>query len=268
MPREDLFRAVMPGVELAERAEGDDGGPVMQGHFAVFNQWTEINSLFEGNFMERFSPGAFRATIKAHNSRSEGNGNGMQVLFQHGHDPIVGDKPLGPIDALREDKDGAYYEVSLLDSGYVRDSVLPGLRAGLYGASFRFRVLREEVEEEPKPSAANPHGLPERTVKEAEVREFGPVTFPAYAGATAGVRSLTDRFTLGVDAEPDRLRELYRFLAVRLGEEPRTETIAPSGGSAGESHPAVERRDKKDRKPVRTPAPLTGARRRTPGWRL
>jgi len=29
--------------------------------------------------------------------------------------------------------------------------------------------------------------LPERTIREAKLYEFGPVTFPTYAGATAGL---------------------------------------------------------------------------------
>src|SRR5205823_2500044 len=87
--------------------------------------------------------------------------------------------------------------------------LIPGLDAGLYGASFRFKVMREEVVDEPGPSDANPHGLKERTVKEAKVMEFGPVTFPAYTGATAGVRSLTDRFLFdALERDPTRAREL------------------------------------------------------------
>jgi hypothetical protein len=50
--------------------------------------------------------------------------------------------------------------------------------------------------------------MPERTLKEVRVPEFGPVTFPAYVDATAGVRSLTDlyvRSRLGIDLpEPPR----------------------------------------------------------------
>lgn len=42
----------------------------------------------------------------------------------------------------------------------------------------------------------NEAGLPERTITEARVLEFGPVSFPGYEGAVAGVRSLTDRFVL------------------------------------------------------------------------
>ena len=96
---------------------------------------------------------------------------------------------LGVPTLLREDEQGAAYEV--LDTTYVAD-LLPGLRIGAYGASFRFKVLGEDVDQKPNRSTYNPLGLPERTIREATVMEFGPVTFPAYEGATAGVRSLTD----------------------------------------------------------------------------
>jgi hypothetical protein len=61
-----------------------------------------------------------------------------------------------------------------------------------HGASFRFRVTREHVVQTSDASTYNPLALPERTIQEARVMEFGPCTFPAYQGATAGVRSLTD----------------------------------------------------------------------------
>jgi HK97 family phage prohead protease len=147
--------------------------PTLVGHFAVFNQWTEINSWFEGNFLERIAPGAFKKTFAENRSN-------MKVLFQHGMDPQIGDKPLGPIDTLKEDRTGGYYEVPLLDTGYVPRAV-PGLEADLYGASFRFAVMREEIVDEPGVSAYNPKGIQERTIQEAKVIEFGPVTFPAYA---------------------------------------------------------------------------------------
>ncbi len=198
-PREDLYRALPTGIEI--RAAADGGMPTLAGHFAVFNQWTEINSMWEGNFLERIAPGAFTKTIKESQPS-------MRVLFNHGQDPQIGDKVLGPITALREEAEGPYYEVTLLDTSYNRDLV-PGLEAGLYGASFRFKVLREEMVDKPKPSAANPRGLPERTIKEAGVSEFGPVTFPAYPGATAGLRSLTDEFLLARFLEdPERLQAM------------------------------------------------------------
>jgi HK97 family phage prohead protease len=173
------------GVELRSEPGAPDGAmPTLTGHFAVFNVPTEINSLLEGNFIERIAPGAFNETIA--NDRAA-----MKCLFQHGMDYAAGDKPLGPIRILREDSSGTYYEVPLLNARYVHD-LIPGLEAGLYGASFCFAAKVEEWDEDPGPSEQNPKGLAERVLRQVRVLEFGPVTFPAYSGATAGVRSLTD----------------------------------------------------------------------------
>jgi HK97 family phage prohead protease len=232
LPRDGLFRAVRRGCEF--RQQGKDDTPTLVGHFAVFNEWAEINSIFEGNFLERIAPGAFKKTFRE--QRDE-----MRVLFQHGHDPQLGDKPLGPIDELKEDDTGAWYEVPLLDTSYNRD-LLPGLEAELYGASFRFRVMREEFEEEPGRSDHNPDGLPERTIKEAQVFEFGPVTFPAYAQATAGVRSLTrqfldtpERLAEYIERNPeffqanqDRLGAMLALLVGGVRRKEESETLVPS----------------------------------------
>ena len=200
IPRDNLVRAVFPGVEMRDAG---DGLRTMTGHFAVFDKWTEINSVFEGRFMERISPGAFLKTFK------EGRA-GMKVLFQHGKDPQVGDKPIGPIRPLEEDRTGAYYEVGLFRG--IPPLVMDGLEAGLYGASFRFSVTREDVNNKAKESAINPNAIPERTIREAQVMEFGPVTFPAYEGATAGVRSMTDAFTLHAFTDnPEALRMLLDY---------------------------------------------------------
>lgn len=197
-PQESLIRGVFP-LELRD-AEGG-GMPVLCGHFAVFDRWTEIDSAWEGQFMESISPGAFKKTIQE-------NRQSMRCLFQHGKDPGIGDKVLGPIAELREDDEGAYYEVPLLDTSYNRD-LLPGLEKGLYGASFRFSVVKESMNQRPERSDWNPDGLPERKVQETRLREFGPVTWPAYEDATAGIRSLTDDFIIRqLVGDPERLQSL------------------------------------------------------------
>lgn len=247
-PRDNLVRACANGVALRmERAEpsGDaasdnaNGMPTLYGYFTRFNEWTEIDSWWEGNFLERIAPGSFKKTFREQTQK---------VLFQHGSDPQVGDKVLGAPDVLREESEGPYYEVPLLDTTYNRDLV-PALEAGLYGASFRFTVMREEYVEEPGLTEHNPMGLPERTIKEVRCSEFGPVSFPAYAGATAGVRSLTDEFIVArATREPDRLRELLQYLDTvdRSREpEPTTDVDDPAPSPSEDD----ERRD--DDVPVR-----------------
>lgn len=182
-----LVRSLPGYIELrAGEAQTEDFDGELEGHFAVFNQWTHIRSVFEGEFMETIEPGAFADTIAEDRTR-------MKVLFDHGLDPTFGNKPLGPIADLREDDDGAYYRVPLIRTSYNND-LKPMARAGLLGSSFRFQVTREDFDPKPRRSEHNPDSLPERRIRAAQVAEFGPVTFPAYAGATAGMRSDTDAY--------------------------------------------------------------------------
>ena len=145
---------------------------------------------------------------------------------------------------MREDDVGAYYETRLFDG--IPPLVMDGLRAGAYGASFRFRVMREEIVEPKEASEDNPGRLPERTIKEAKVMEFGPVTFPAYAGATAGVRSLTDILMLDrFLADPDQLGRLIagtRQPAPLRTEHPGSAPPAPTPSTA----PSKRFRDRED----------------------
>jgi HK97 family phage prohead protease len=241
-PRENLVRALGATPELV-RAEGDMGMPTLRGHFAVWDTWTEIRSAYEGHFMERFSPTAMTKTLSE-------RGKQIKVLFQHGKDPQIGDKPLGVPSKVEPDERGAYYEVPLFDTSYNRD-LIPALDAGAYGASFRFQVVTEDFNKTPSRSDGNPHGIPERTVTEAKVIEFGPVTFPAYANATAGLRSMTDEFMFGrfLD-DPERLRELLdREREFR--REPRV--TVTYGKNLAENTPALS--PSQDTEPVVTPEP-------------
>lgn len=88
---------------------------------------------------------------------------------------------------LEEDDYGLRYEVQLLDVGYVRHLV-PWLHTGLYGGSLSFEVTADDFTVRPGKSAHNSRGIPEQTVREIRVQEFGPVYPPAYAGTSAGIR--------------------------------------------------------------------------------
>lgn len=175
------------GLELrAADAPADGSLGVLTGRFSEFGRWYRVSSRFEGDFMERVARGATADTIRD-------DIGAMRVLFDHGMDAQIGNKVLGPIDVLDERSDGPHYEVPLFDTSYNRD-LLPGLRAGVYGASMRMRVTADTWDDEPPKSDTNPDGIPERTITRMKVPEFGPVTFPANQGASAGVRSGTDEF--------------------------------------------------------------------------
>ena len=202
-PRDDLIRMVdLPSAEIEFRAEETDDGRLgtLHGYAARFNDETVING-WEGNFRERIAPGAFRTTLEQRSDK-------IKVLFNHGFDPSIGDKPLGKPSLMEEDDRGLKVEVPLDDTSYNKDLVA-SLRSGaLDGMSFRFSVVRDEEEE------GDGEQLPLRTLKEVRLYEFGPVTFPAYEATTAGVRarsayqvyrqySTSDAADPGTEDEPD-----------------------------------------------------------------
>lgn len=266
-PRDNLVRAWFPAADTESavelRNEDDDVAPgTLYGHFARFNEWTKIDSVFEGTFMERIAPGAFRKTFSENRGR-------IRITLNHGHDPELGDKPIATPETLREDEAGPYYEAPLLEG--VPRLVVSGLRAGQYGASFRFRVTRDDFDRRAGQSEYNPEGLPERTIKEVELFEFGPVTYPAYAGATAQMRSLTDDYLRALIPRDDFIRDLATapdtsantYLVSERGPETlimpnsmttwpnATITVAPSVDAGAAPHLEPERREPEPIEPVK-----------------
>lgn len=146
-------------------------GRTLSGYAIKWDSFTNIG----GVFMERFAPGAW-------------GDSAPKVIHEHGMDPSFGLKPIAVLRSLADDGSGMAYEAELLDAPYV-EPLLPGLRAGLFGASFRFRALDQTINRRPGKSDHNPEGLPEITVVRAQVTEISTTTFPAYADSTASVRS-------------------------------------------------------------------------------
>lgn len=196
--------------EPVDGGQADDAGDVMTVEFSRFDTWYEIDSWWEGRFLERTATGAFKRTIKALGA------GGVKVFFNHGRDLQIGQKALGVANVLEERETSPYMEVPLLDTSYNRD-LIPGLRAGAYGSSFMFEVVREDWNHDPGVADHNPEGLPERTIKEVKLFEAGPVTWPANPDATAGMRSVRSGVdwlmeSLG-DTEQEHREELVRSFA-------------------------------------------------------
>jgi HK97 family phage major capsid protein len=180
--------ALVAELRAAADANPDKSPGTMTGHFSTFNDWYEINSFWEGKFIERIAPGAFKRTI---NNRS--NQSPVRVLLDHGFDPGMGDRPLGLPEMLQEDATGPYAEVPLFEG--VPQIIVSGLRAGAYGQSFRFNVMADDWVEDPEADTWEDPGndkwtdLPQRTIREVRLIEFGPTAFPANPAADAGLRS-------------------------------------------------------------------------------
>lgn len=156
--------------ELRAAREGQPA--VIAGYAAVFGRRSET---LGGIFVEEIAPGAFDDVI----------GQDVRGLFNHDANFLLGRTTSGTL-RLRIDDRGLAYEIDAPDTQTVRDLVLSPLSRGdMTGSSFAFRVAdggdtwREE------------DGLVIRTIyKVGQLRDVGPVAYPAYPDATAAQRSL------------------------------------------------------------------------------
>lgn len=197
-PKNNLCRAA--SFEL--RATDDEDGLTLEGYAAVFDDPTRIDS-WEGMFDETIARGAFSKTIKERTP---------VLQFDHGRDIATGSVPIGAIEKLSEDAHGLFVRARLHDNARV-EPIRQAISSGaIDGMSFRFRVTREEWDES--------GDIPQRTIREVELFELGPVVFPAYASTTVGVRSLL------AELDDDDRSRLVSELARELQSD-----AAPSGTS-------------------------------------
>jgi uncharacterized protein len=171
--------------------DGEGGGAAadgrtLSGYAAVFGAETLIDSAGEGRFHERIEPGAFARSLQERKP---------VLQFNHGRDPRFGGLPIGSLQVLREDQRGLYVEARLFDSA---DPIREAISAGsISGMSFRFTVEDEAWTDGQGRSVEARHVATKmyqgvelhRSVKAVKLYELGPVTFPAYASTSVGVRS-------------------------------------------------------------------------------
>jgi HK97 family phage prohead protease len=210
------------------RAAKSADGTTLEGYGAVFNEWTNIEDNM-GVYRERIVPGAFKRTL------------GMRtpiLQFDHGAHPLIGSIPLGRITSITEDDHGLRVKARLSDNWLVqpvRDAIRDG---GITGMSFRFRILDESWER------SRTDGMEERTIREVELYEVGPVVFPAYEQTSVGVRS---RQALDALQDPEVRSEIARILA--NGTD--IQSLAPSDDPA-DSHSEDQGTPETVHVPVRT----------------
>ena len=153
----------------------DDGIRTLSGYGAVFYREDEPGSEFRlaENYVERIASTAFDRAIKEDDPRG---------LFNHEADNILGRVSSGTM-RLTVDGVGLKYEIDLPDSDIGNRVATAIERGDITGSSFAFRARGVEMSNEGE-------GVTVRTLTDVSVSDTGPVTYPAYEGTSADVRSV------------------------------------------------------------------------------
>lgn len=248
-PVDNLIRTRLEGGSFELRSDGEDDGRTMFGHFTVFDRWTEIDNWLEGRFMERIARGAFKRTFRDHRDQ-------IRVMYDHGHDPSIGMKPIASPGLLREDAEGAYHESELFDADYA-NQLLPALRSNQLGASFRMRITGDEWIEPKRATERNPEKLRERTITEVRLWEYGPVPWGAYPDAGQGVRSGTVRELELLRSDPLYLARFTERVGLGVVEKILAQADGRAAEDTGEAdgQPGVDDEEKREVATPRGPSP-------------
>lgn len=211
----------------------DDGSEVIESMVVPFGEWIEVDSVFEGHFLERFAAGSLKKTLRE-------NMNRIRVYFEHGFSKLYDSQPIADLLRAWEEPGGAWFNAALLDG--LPDVLLSGLRRGLYGASIGAQIVKVEVNEKPRVSEHNPKGLEERTYTEVQAHDFSITPRPAYASTSVSLRSITDE--LAVDRlvqNPERLLQILRDITAETEAEPtHSEPTAPDAEAATPDEESAE----------------------------
>jgi len=194
---------IIDAAQGACRLVGDEKKRIV-GYGSVFwngSPGTEYDIYGDGYLFERILPGAFDRAIREDDVRG---------LVNHNVDRIIGRTPLTM--RLGVDATGLEYEID--PPSFAVDIVESIQRKDVTGASFSFI-----------PTDSNPvrreGGRRILEITGVQLFDTGPVTFPAYRGASAGIRSMGEPdmdLRRRIEAEEARLSKRLRARRLRLLE--------------------------------------------------
>lgn len=153
-------------VPKTEVRSDENGSKVITGHGAVFNR----QSQNLGGFVEQVAPTAFNKTISEADVRALINHDANILLGRNKADTLV----------LTADGVGLRYDITPPDTTVARDWLVLLERGDISQSSFSFRAVDVDW-------GLTDDGTPLRTLLEVALYDVGPVTFPAYLDADAGV---------------------------------------------------------------------------------
>lgn len=151
-----------------EKIKTVDGTLKLEGYAAVFNQLS--NPL--GGFREKINRGAFAETIKK---------DDIRALFNHDPNFVLGRTTAGTL-RLKEDEYGLKIDVDMPDTEWSRGLRETIKRGDVSQMSFGFIVEKDEWDgNDPKNVI--------RTLKQVQLMDISPVTFPAYPQTDVSARN-------------------------------------------------------------------------------
>ncbi len=126
-----------------------------------------------GGYREQISREAFRETLR------EGD---CRALWAHDSRLVLGRVSAGTL-RLRESNDGLAFECDLPSTTYANDVLALIRRGDLDAMSFGFRIKRDDW-------TTTGDGTPLRVLKQVELLDVSPVTWPAYTNTVVATRSV------------------------------------------------------------------------------
>lgn len=163
------------------RAESEGDTITISGYGAVFNKSYQVF-----DFQERIAPGAFDKTLRENPD--------IRGMFNHDPNYLLGRTASGTMD-VTTDKRGMRYTIRADATDPNSVSVAKKVARGdVDGSSMMFFVHQEEwkTDKDGKPT--------ERTIKEVQLVETGPVVLPASPTTTAKVKRAMEQTGLDIEA--------------------------------------------------------------------
>ena len=175
MATKKLERRACKEAPVTSRDEQDKSNMVT-GYASVFfdSQYPDDTAYqLTADIVEHIEPHAFDRCLTEKQA--------VRCLVNHDSNFRLGRCDKGTL-SLRCDSKGLRYECVLPDTQVGRDVAADLANGNLDGSSFSFAVRAQDWQDMPDGSTI-------RRVKDVDLFDVGPVSFPAYAATTAGLRS-------------------------------------------------------------------------------
>jgi uncharacterized protein len=186
MPK--LERSFFP-LEITEfRAETEGDKSFINGYAAVYDQPTD-----KMGFREVVKPGAFDRALQEKQD--------VRVLFNHDPSAILGRSTSGTA-TLSTDKKGLKFRCEMPDTTTGKDVMTSIKRGDISQCSFGFRAVKQAW-------VADENNQMTRELRDVDLGDVSPVTYPAYNGTSVGSssRSVVEVRTYFPEGIPDDVTE-------------------------------------------------------------